>query len=1159
MRSAVQKPGHVTTLTTRRCSYFQPIRDLTTDGPVKCNLHDADAAQNHRPRSCPDPALTAFCQLAALRLESKRAMLFFFDLNAAYVLAEATRSLSLQDDSVHDFEDDLWLGHTVIPRGLSVCEDTVMMSPDRTPATERPPHPHDAYPATIINDLSEDTRFCDRPFVTFGPKARFYAGVPITTPKGIHIGAFCILDDKTRNGLSEKEVQFLRDMSATIMTHLEMVRANAELARGAKMVTGLGTFIDTASRSREIAQGDLRRREPQLKTETSGEKLEVHLLKTELPIREKNPVTTLSDAVASSASAEDTPVQRSQEVIRSEAPRRAISKRTGSSAAVQTRNRSSMNQIFDLAAEIVREAIDVDGVTFLDPSSGVFGTVMEGSGVIVDSSNGSLGETAGNHKDPSTPRSLSFAERGGADSQPCRILASSTGTSSIFDGALDQEPGVTPTTISEATLRSLLRRFPRGKVWYFNNIGSVSDEESSDESPDSGGDLNVSPHPVEANDNRSPHNGSGGSHVRRRDHAEDTRAIKAAFPQAHSVAVIGMWDHTRGRWYAACAFWSRSPLRPFSEEFEVKYVQAFCDVIFAELQRLEAETSNRAKSDFISTISHELRSPLHGILGTVECLQEQPLDMATSDMISQIEICGRTLIDIIDHLLDFSKINHQPKPTSGGALIAGGRTQRPSLATRETSTSAGFMASESDIALDRITEETVETAVYSFCCSREPEMILARQVAVTLDIDRAAEIDWRCNIATGAWKRIVINLVSNALKYTDQGHIRISLSAKRDPKSRQGLTVLLRVSDSGRGMSKEFLERDLFRAFSQEDSFVEGTGLGLNLVAKIVKALDGQIEVQSEKDVGTCFSVTLAVDQNSPRQVTRKFSEASAHSSYENVSVAIAEAAGDAVDPFIQSDVRPPSGEVVLSSIKRTLLQAGITTMPSAWPSQQDASIVLLTESEFEAGMIGAETPQDATPDPVITSSHPAPLIVVCNSEVSARRLRASQAVRSSQGHVVLIAQPIGPERLLKAVRSCLTVKENDARLEQQATGSQGNSDSRPPTARTLPEDDPSAPPALEQIDAAHLNPRTIGLNLNLDLTFKLQNEATGGVRQVSATAPISMKPVQPASEEQLVGITAKPNDHSSRKRELSILLVDDNVSRSIAIHPPNLYMASSY
>ena len=115
-------------------------------------------------------------------------MMFFFDRNYAYILAEATRTLSLQDDAVHDIEDALWLGHTIIPRGFSVCEHTVNL-----PANDGSNHDDlSAGVVHIINDLREDTRFCDRPYVVDGPKARFYAGVPITTPNGINVSCLPI-------------------------------------------------------------------------------------------------------------------------------------------------------------------------------------------------------------------------------------------------------------------------------------------------------------------------------------------------------------------------------------------------------------------------------------------------------------------------------------------------------------------------------------------------------------------------------------------------------------------------------------------------------------------------------------------------------------------------------------------------------------------------------------------------------------------------------------------------------------------------------------------------------------------------------------------------------------------------------------------------------
>lgn len=95
---------------------------------------------------------------------------------------------------------------------------------------------------------------------------------------------------------------------------------------------------------------------------------------------------------------------------------------------------------------------------------------------------------------------------------------------------------------------------------------------------------------------------------------------------------------------------------------------AFCDAIMAEVHRLEAQNADNAKMDFISSISHELRSPLHGILGSVECLQEQTWDAASDGLISQVEVCARTLLDIVNHVLDFSKINRYAKAQNRGMV-----------------------------------------------------------------------------------------------------------------------------------------------------------------------------------------------------------------------------------------------------------------------------------------------------------------------------------------------------------------------------------------------------------------------------------------------------------------------------------------------------------
>lgn len=201
-------------------SYYESVLAYANTEPKFCDLHNLDAITEHKAVASADTTLTALVQLAALRIGTRRAMIFFFDAEYAYIIAESTRTMSLHDNSKHAPKDSLWLGFTKIPRGLSICEATADL-----PANQGS-NARDGYSAGlahIINDLTKDARFADRPFVKGGIKARFYAGVPITTPSGANIGALCVLDDKPRDGLEHDQVEFLRSMASTVMSHLELV------------------------------------------------------------------------------------------------------------------------------------------------------------------------------------------------------------------------------------------------------------------------------------------------------------------------------------------------------------------------------------------------------------------------------------------------------------------------------------------------------------------------------------------------------------------------------------------------------------------------------------------------------------------------------------------------------------------------------------------------------------------------------------------------------------------------------------------------------------------------------------------------------------------------------------------------------------------------
>ena len=1005
--------------------YYEPIRKLTGTGPSLCDLDDPDAVRMHLPSSSPDRSLTAFCQLGALRLGTRRAMMFFFDKHYAYVLAEATRTLSLQNDAVHDIEDELWLGHTVIPRGYSVCEHTANL-----PANQGSNQGDlNAGGIHIINDLRDDVRFCDRPFVLDGPNARFYAGVPITTPKGINIGAYCVLDDKVRDGIDEKSITFLRDMATTIMTHLEMVRGRAEYMRGTRMVDGLGAFVAGASDA-HTSDGDpgaAARQAPSaaqhapsllpapvqslkfasLAGSESTQNVNGTSSKTQQSAPRKTSVGTSSTASAT-RSGVTTPAA-TPPTATTTTPSDISSARI-SKCAEDLRDQivaSNVRTTFERAARLVREAVEVDGAIFLDAAPVRYAS-LDVSAERRDSQDQSSDAVTSAADATSTEDE---STRSGAiyDSEDktrfCPVMASSGFRSKDGVSQPHLDDNELRVDVTDKFLRSLLRRYARGKIWHFDEDGNASSEDESSE-----GSIST-----EHSGSPSPSSKSSTDSIsvrkknRKRSRVEETREIQRIFPRVRGLVITGMWDQMRGRWFAASIMWSYSPLRVFSDDF-LHFVRAFNDVILAEVHRLEAQNSDRAKVDFISSISHELRSPLHGILGTVECLQEEHVSPHSSNLVSQIEVCGRTLLDIVNHLLDYSKINFFSN-SKGPQTYSTNAGPRP-LPDANSFNPVGTLSLDANVSLDRITEEVVETAVYSFCYSRDKTAILSRNVEFILEIDRSSGLDWGCRIPIGGWKRICVNLVSNALKYTDEGYIKVSLSTA-PVKRRKRLNAVFTVIDTGRGMSKDFVESHLFSAFRQEDSFTEGSGLGMSLVWKIVKALGGKIDVQSEKAIGTTIVVTVPLERSllgeDESRDDERFSE---RQRLAGIKVGIPEISG--------VEGATVGKSVQLANIEKTCKQLGLQVQTAALSELHTTDILLITEAGARYLFHEHRGGNTAQAQPSQNVLGIKPLIVLCNTIISARQLRASSMVNLTSEHAEFVPQPGGPEKLSKAVQACL-------------------------------------------------------------------------------------------------------------------------------------------
>jgi CheY-like chemotaxis protein/anti-sigma regulatory factor (Ser/Thr protein kinase) len=138
------------------------------------------------------------------------------------------------------------------------------------------------------------------------------------------------------------------------------------------------------------------------------------------------------------------------------------------------------------------------------------------------------------------------------------------------------------------------------------------------------------------------------------------------------------------------------------------------------------------------------------------------------------------------------------------------------------------------------------------------KLIEAGDVVTIIDVD--ASVDWNFRSEAAAWKRIVMNLFGNAMKFTKKGQVSVKLYlARAESDTRE--TIRLEIHDTGTGIDKDYLQSHLFTAFSQADDISVGTGVGLSIVKRLVEELDGSIDVQSDKGIGTRVNVAIPLGE----------------------------------------------------------------------------------------------------------------------------------------------------------------------------------------------------------------------------------------------------------------------------------------------------------